>query len=101
MADCSRVLFHNTSLPHCLQPRNYQIRKQVVHEIEYGDVAVMHIYTLCGIVTDILILIDSLRCFKETAKISMILCKCKCEYDQEMPQSEYLLTFHWNILLNW
>ena len=43
VSECSRVLFHSTSMPHCLQPRNYQIRKQVVHEIEFGDVAVMQI----------------------------------------------------------
>ena len=26
-----------------LQPRNYQVRKEVVHELEFGDIAVMQI----------------------------------------------------------
>ena len=47
-----------------LQQRNYQISKKVVHEIKFGDIAVMKIKTMCGVVTGILILIGSLRCLK-------------------------------------
>ena len=44
-----------------LKPRNYQVSKEVVHELEFGDV--MQIYTICRRVTGILILNGSLGCF--------------------------------------
>ena len=27
----------------CLQPRNYQVSKELVHELKFGDIAVMQI----------------------------------------------------------
>ena len=56
-----------------IQPRNYQVSKKVVHEIKFGDIAVIQIQTICGIVTVIIILIDSLRCLKEAKAMDMIL----------------------------
>ena len=41
-----------------------KLAKKVVHEIKFGDIAVMKIKTICGVVTGILILIGSLRCLK-------------------------------------
>ena len=29
-------------------PRNYQVSKGVVHELEFGDIAVMQILTICN-----------------------------------------------------
>ena len=51
-----------------VQPPNYQVNKKVVHEIEFGDIIVMQLKTICCIVTGIIILIDSLRCLKEAKK---------------------------------
>ena len=42
-----------------LQPRNYQVSKEAVHELEFPDIAVMQVKTICHIVTGILILIGS------------------------------------------
>ena len=41
-----------------------QVRKEVVYELEFGAVAVMQTWTIWSIVTDILILIGSLRFLK-------------------------------------
>ena len=60
-----------------LQPCNYQLSKSIVHEIKFGDIAVMQIYRICSRVTGILILIDSLGCLKEVKTMDMILEKCK------------------------
>ena len=45
----------------------------MVHEIKFGDIAVIQIQTICGIVTGIIILIGSLRCLKEVKTMDMIL----------------------------
>ena len=42
-----------------LQQLNYQVRKKVVYEIKFGDIAFIQIYTICGIGTGIIILIGS------------------------------------------
>ena len=34
-----------------LQRRNYQISKEIVHELKFGDIAVMQIQTICNIAT--------------------------------------------------
>ena len=49
----------------------------VVHELEFGDIAVMQIQTICSAVPGILILIGSLGCLKEVKTMDMILGKCK------------------------
>ena len=51
--------------------------KEVVHELEFGNIAVMQILTICSRVTRILILIDSLGCLKKVKTIDMIVGKCK------------------------
>ena len=56
-----------------LQPCNNQVSKGVFHELKFGDVAVMQIQTICSLVTNILILIGSLRCLKEADPMDMIL----------------------------
>ena len=43
-----------------IQPRSYQVSKEVVHELKFGDIAVIQILTICSRVTGILILIGSL-----------------------------------------
>ena len=60
-----------------IQPCNYQVSKEVIHELEFGDIAVMIIYIICSRVTGIFILIGSLGCLKEVKTIDMILGKCK------------------------
>ena len=51
-----------------LLPCYYQLSKSIVHEIKFGDIAVMYISTICHIVTGILILIGRLRCLKEESQ---------------------------------
>ena len=60
-----------------LLPRSYQVSKEVVHELKFGDIAVMQILTICSRVTGILILIVNLGCLKEVKSMDMILRKCK------------------------
>ena len=59
-----------------LQPCNYQVSKNIVNEIKFGDIAVLKIQTICSRVTGILILIGSLGCLKEVKTMDMILGKC-------------------------
>ena len=56
-----------------LQPHNYQVSKEVVHGLEFGDIAVMQILTICSRVTGILILIGSFGCLKEVKTMDTIL----------------------------
>ena len=51
--------------------------KEVVHELDFGDIAVMQIKTMCCRVTGILILIGSLGCLKDEKPMDMIPVKCK------------------------
>ena len=48
----------------------------VVHEIEFGDIAVIQIQTICCRVTGILILIGSFGCLKKVKTMDMILGNC-------------------------
>ena len=62
-----------------LQRRNYQISKEIVHELKFGDIAVMQIQTICNIATGFfLTLIGRLECLKEAKTMDIILGKCKC-----------------------
>ena len=45
----------------------------VVHEIKFGDIAVVKLLTICGIVAGIIILIGRSRCIKEANTMGMIL----------------------------
>ena len=67
--------YHNQPIKHTLhiQPRNYQVSKEVVNKLKFGDVAVMQILTICSTVTDILTLIGSSRCLKDAKTMDMIL----------------------------
>ena len=47
--------------------------KEVVHELEFRDIAVMQIYTLCSRMTLLLILNGSLGCLKEVKTMDMII----------------------------
>ena len=49
----------------------------MIHELEFGGIAVMQIKTFCSRVTGVLILIGSLGCLKEVKTMDMILGKCK------------------------
>ena len=59
-----KAFFYHVCLKGILQTRNYQVSKKVVYEIKFGDIAVMKILLICGVVTGILIVIVSLRCLK-------------------------------------
>ena len=43
--------------------------KDIVHELEFGDIAVVQIEPICSRVTGILILIGNLRCLKEVKTV--------------------------------
>ena len=55
--------------------------KSIVHEIKFGDIAVIKIQTICYLVTGILVLIGGLRCSKEAKLMDMILDKCIFQID--------------------
>ena len=57
----------------CLQPSNWQVSKEEDYKLEFGDIAVMQILTICSEVTETLILIGSLGCLKEAKTMDMII----------------------------
>ena len=61
-----------------LQLNKYQVSKEEVHEITFGDIAVIFKNTnICHMVTGILIPIGSLRCLKEAKKMIMVFDECQ------------------------
>ena len=68
-----KLVFAAHRLVLVLLPCNYHFTRSIVHEIKFGDIAVMQILTICSRVTGILILIVSLGCLKEVKTMNMIL----------------------------
>ena len=69
-----------------LQPRNYQVSKEVVHELTFGDISVMQIETISSRATGILILIGRLGSLKEAKTMDMIRqWTCKCKFPNRFP----------------
>ena len=82
-----------------IQLCNYSVSKKVAHEIKFGDIADMHIYTICGIVSGILILIGSLRCLKEAKTMDMVLGLSVNFKIVSLFSVTYVVGTHWNCLI--
>ena len=86
-------VIYSFSLLIFLQQCNYQASKEVVHELEFGDIASCKYKQICTRATRILILIGSLGCLKEAKTMNMLLGRCKfpnsfpycCRYTFELP----------------
>ena len=62
-ANNQRTIYSLMYFTAVIQPRNYQVSKLIVYEIEFGEKAVIQIYkTICGMVTGILILDNGRKC---------------------------------------